>query len=314
MSGRWHIVGIPCLLMVTLLLPATARSARRPPPPEVVTLNTDDGLSLTLTYYPSLEGKDATPVVMLHDHKDTRSLFGSLAKRLQSPGEGEKHPSFAVVTVDLRGHGASTQRLLPGGGREEVDAAKLSKNLVADMIQFDMKAVRKFLVTKNDAGKLNLNKLCLVGTGMGANVAATWGAVDWAWPPLAVGKQGQDVKALVLISPRWKYQGTLLQNALRMNAFKRGVAWCIICGKEEPRVLADADRLYKQLERYHPELPSARDPRPRGLEELVWDSALQGGDLLSQVGKPIEDAIILFLTENVANQDYPWIERRTRLD
>jgi pimeloyl-ACP methyl ester carboxylesterase len=314
MNGRWHVVSFSLLVVATLLLPAEAQSQSRAPAPEVVLLDTDDGVRLTLTYYPSREGKDATPVLMLHDQKDTRAIFGTMAARLQSPREGEKHPSFAVVTVDLRGHGGSTRRQLPGGVREEIDAAKLTKNLVADMIRFDLKAVRKFLVTKNDAGKLNLNKLCLVGAGMGANVAANWAAVDWAWPPLAVGKQGQDVKGLVLISPRWKYQGTLMQNVLRMNAMKRDVAWCIICGEKDPRVLADADRLYKQLERFHPEPRSRTAGRPRGLEELVWDSSLQGGDLLSQIGKPLEDAIIQFLTDNVADQEYPWIERRTRLD
>lgn len=314
MNGRWQIVGLSLLLSATLLLPAAAQTRGRAGPPEVVTLDTDDGVRLTLTYYPSWEGKNATPVVMLHDHKDTRAIFGSLASRLQSPEEGEKRPSFAVVAVDLRGHGSSTRQLLPDGGREELDAAKLTTNLVADMIQFDMKEVRKFLVTKNDEGKLNLNKLCLVGAGMGANIAATWAAVDWAWPPLAVGKQGQDVKALVLISPRWKYQGTLLQDALRMDAMKRGVAWCIICGEKDSRVLADADRLYKQLERYHPEPRSTLAERPRGLDELVWDSRLQGGDLLTQIGKPLEDAVIQFLTENVAEQEDPWIERRARLE
>ena len=66
------------------------------------------------------------------------------------------------------------------------------------MAALDMEAVRKFLVDKNDAGELNLNKLCLVGSGMGASVAANWAVQDWSAPPLAVGKQGQDVKALVL--------------------------------------------------------------------------------------------------------------------
>lgn len=308
------VAGTSLLLTAVVVLPAGAQPRGRAPAPEGEVLQTDDGVQLSLTYYPSWEGKDATPVVMLHDHKDTRAVFGALAERMQAPSAEDDHPSFAVVTVDLRGHGDSTRRLLPGGVTNEVDASRLTRNLMLDMVQFDMKAVRKFLVTKNDEGELNLNKLCLLGAGMGANVAATWGAVDWAWPPLAVGKQGQDVKGLVLISPRWKYQGLPMQQALRMDAYKRGAAWCIIYGREDSRVKSDAMRIVKQLERFHPEPGSGRARRPSGLKELAWDSKLQGGSLLSQIGQPLEDAIIDFLTNNVAEQDYAWIERRSRLD
>lgn len=314
MNASWRIAGLSLLLAAASCLSAEAQPHGRAPAPEVVTLTTDDGVQLVLTYYASSQGKEATPVVLLHDHKDTQAVFASLAERLQSPGEGDKHPSFAVVTVDLRGHGGSTQRILPDGERQEVDAAKLNKNLVGGMVASDMKAVRKFLVTKNDAGKLNLNKLCLVGAGMGASVAATWGAIDWSWPPLAVGKQGQDVKALVLISPRWKYQGLLMQNALKLQPYKRAVAWFIICGREDSRVRADASRLFKQLERYHPEPESTRADRPRGLQALGWESSLQGDNLLSQAGKPLEDAIVEFLTDNVAEQEFPWSARRNRID
>ena len=37
-----------------------------------------------------------------------------------------------------------------------------------------MEAVRRFLVKENDKGELNLNSLTLLGSGMGANVAAYW--------------------------------------------------------------------------------------------------------------------------------------------
>jgi pimeloyl-ACP methyl ester carboxylesterase len=308
------VAGLSLLLTVVGVNPAWAQPRSRAPAPEVVILDTDDGVQLSLTYYPSWEGKEATPVLMLADHKDTRAVFAALAARMQSPTREDNYPSFAVVTVDLRGHGDSTRRLLPGGVTDEVDASRLTRNLLVDMVQFDMKAVRKFLVTKNDEGQFNLNKLCLVGSGLGANVAATWGAVDWSWPPLAVGKQGQDVKGVVLISPRWKYQGLSMQQALRLEPYKSDVAWCIIYGREDDRMKSDATRIVKQLERFHPEPQSARAERPSGLTVLAWDSKLQGSSLLSQIGKPLEDSIIDFLTSNIAEQDYPWIERRSRLD
>ncbi len=63
------------------------------------------------------------------------------------------------------------------------------------MIDQDLEACKSFLMDKNNAGELNINKLCVVGVEMGAVVAVDWAAWDWHWPRLATGKQGQDVKA-----------------------------------------------------------------------------------------------------------------------
>ena len=93
----------------------------------------------------------------------------TLAQRLQSPGQEDSHPSFAVVTVDLRGHGGSIKQTAPNGATREIDAARINKQDIVGMLA-DMEAVRSFLVGKNDAGELNLNKLSLVGIGMGATV------------------------------------------------------------------------------------------------------------------------------------------------
>src|SRR5262249_33658905 len=154
------------------------------------------------------EAKQTTPVVLLHDYKSSRSVFAQLAEKLQSPGNKEPgRPSIAVVTVDLRAHGESLKQVFADGSPVDLDPAKLNKDSLIAMATADMDAVRSFLVDKNDAGELNLNKLCLVGSGMGASVAANWALTDWSYPPLAVGKQGQDVKAVVLISPRWSYNG-----------------------------------------------------------------------------------------------------------
>jgi pimeloyl-ACP methyl ester carboxylesterase len=310
-------IAVALLLVFVIAASAHAQRLSRVPPPKPDSLTTDDGVQLAITYYASTEGKNATPVVMLHDYKGSRAIFAPLAQRLQSPGEKGDQPSFAVVTVDLRGHGDSTRQMLPYGQEEEIDAAKLNKNDFLAMVALDMKAVRKFLVTKNDAGELNLNKLCLVGTGLGASVAANWAATDWAWPPLAVGKQGQDVKALVLISPRWKDRGLSMQTIMRpgpfREQFRREVAWLLVYGKENPRVQGDCARIFKQLERYHPDASAADAGHPSDLVALGWPSSLQGDSLLSQVGTPINDRIVEFLTVHVAKEQFPWISRRDRL-
>jgi pimeloyl-ACP methyl ester carboxylesterase len=286
--------------------------------PEIVAIATKDGAQLALTYYKSPirpgtpEAKQVTPVVLLHDHLESRAAYASLAQRLQFRGdEPEPGPAFAVIAVDLRGHGDSTKQILPNGAQQAMDAGRLHDRAgIAAMITLDMEAVRSWLVTKNDEGAFNLNKLCLVGAGMGATVATNWAAQDWAAPPLAVVKQGQDVKALALISPRWSYRGVTMQAPMAQAALKQNAAWLIISGAEDADVMADVRRLNSQLVRFHPE---TKTPGATGLRVIGWPSGLQGGKLLAQHGVDIEKQIVAFLTQHVATLELPWISRRDRL-
>ena len=313
-------VGSALLLALGLAVvsPAAAQSGNAPPP-EVVSLVTKDGVQLKCTYFPaavrrgSAEAKQVTPVVLLHDSKGTRAMFTPLAERLQSPSEGEPaRPSFAVVAVDLRAHGESTKQVY-NGNQIDLDPARLGKNDLIAMAVYDMEAVRSFLVERNDAGEMNLNKLSIIGSGMGASVAANWAVQDWTAPPLAVGKQGQDVKALVLVSPRWSYNGLSMQLPMKSRPLKQNVAWMLIYGENDAKVKADALRIKKQLERFHPAADQAGAQRPSGLVEVKLATKLQGDSLLSQVGTNVEQQIVKFLVENVANVQRPWTSQRDRL-
>jgi hypothetical protein len=74
----------------------------------------------------------------------------------------------------------------------------------------DMELLRKFLVKENDAGNLNLNKLCIVGAEMGASVASYYAAYDWTTVRREANRRpapSQDVKGLFLISPDWDFKG-----------------------------------------------------------------------------------------------------------
>jgi pimeloyl-ACP methyl ester carboxylesterase len=280
---------------------------------------TRDGVQLHLTYFPSNfragtpEAKQAAPVILLHDHKETRANFTTLAEELQSGLNGrKKRPSFAVVLVDLRGHGESTVQVLPDGGQVDIDAARLTKPGLQAMAAYDMEAVRSFLVERNDAGELNLNKLCVIGAGMGASVAANWALQDWTAPPLAIGKQGQDVKALVLISPRWSYNGLSFQAPMRFRPLKENVSWLLMYGAEDAKVKADVERIRKQLERFHPTSDGAAQSNGP-LQVVAWPSKLQGGTLVSRLGAQVDPKIIEFLIEQVARRQQPWTSRLARI-
>jgi pimeloyl-ACP methyl ester carboxylesterase len=304
-------------LIAVLTGPATPVSAQTVGP-EVVQLRTGDGVQLVITYYASTSrpgtpaARQVTPVVMLHDHKDTRAIFGPLATLLQTPPQDDPmRASFAVVAIDLRGHGDSTKQIFGARGQQDLDAAKISKADVYSMAALDMEEVRRFLVTKNDEGVLNLNKLCLLGSGMGANVAANWAVEDWRVPPLAVGKQGQDVKALVMISPRWSFQGLSMQGPMRLRPLKEQAAWMLVYGSEEPEVVTDIRRIEKQLKPFHPDTDGDGAARPADFVVMAVPSKLQGDNLLTKLGDQVNDRILNFLIENVASKNLPWAARRT---
>ncbi len=311
MNREYRVLWLVCLLLAPVwsaVSPLLAADDAKEP--EVISLTTKDGVGLKVTYYASSLGKQATPVILLADRKDSRSVYDNLAKRLQSPGKDDNHKSFAVLAVDLRGHGDSTKQSLPNGQTRQIDASKLGRKEVAAIVQFDMAAIRRFLVKKNDAGNLNLNRLSIVGAGLGASVAVNWAAIDWSFPPLAVGKQGQDVKALVLVSPKWTYQGLQLNQALRQPGVQQEIAFLIMYGKRDRRLVTDAKRIKKQLERYHPEPENPEPEKPNSLTFLTPDVGLQGTQFLTEAGRDAEDQIIQFLSFHVTDKDLEWTSRK----
>lgn len=309
---RFSISVLLGLFLAVYCFSATRCWAQRSSEPEVEvkTLTTKDGVQLEITYYPSTAGKDAVPVVMLHDFKESRAVYKGLAQRLAEPGKNDKHDSFAVVTVDLRGHGKSVSQRSVSGEERQLEAAKLRKRDFEAMVIGDMEAVRKFLVNENDAGRLNLNRLAVIGTGLGASVGMNWAYIDWSMKPLATVKQGQDIKTMIMISPRWKQNGLLMQNAVKLPGLRSDVAALLMYGAKNRRVASDAKRIVGQLQRYHESPDSVEDGKLASLINLGNDTELQGTDWLKRGGKKAEDFMIRFLTQHTADPDFPHLIRR----
>jgi len=302
----WLVVVVGCWQMSNVAAQGRRRSGGDA---EEVSLTTKDGVQLKADFYPSSMGKDAVPIVMLHDFKENRKVFSALARALQTPA-GDEQPSHAVLTVDLRGHGESTTQTAPNGQSRELETDRLGKNDFRDMVSFDMEAVRKFLVTKNDAGQLNLNKLTLLGSGLGANVATAWSAVDWSTPKLANRKQGQDLKGLILISPEWGHRGLPMLKPLRHPGVREKISMLIIYGEEDRRSSKDASTINKNLERWHP-LPPPEDRREKqDLVVLGLPTALKGTRLVTDADFGMLPDIERFLNYRLTKQDFEWIRRR----
>ena len=309
------------LLALTLLslLPASlAAQTPRLAPPEVITLTTKDGVQLRITYYPSNAGTEAVPVVLLHDFNETRAVFEPLASVLHAPprpsGDAAGAPpamaSRAVVTVDLRGHGQSKTAYDPGGVAVKLDASRFDFADFQDMVLYDMEAVRSFLVERNDARQLNLNKLCLVGAGMGANVAVLAAAKDWATPPLPVRKQGQDVQALVLLSPRWNFRGLALNDALKFPPIRQQLSIYLAYGARDAKVADECENILEIFERYHPEPPRDRVLELKDLYFFAPETRLQGSELLNSREFALTPKIVHFIEARLGRVDFPYVPRK----
>jgi len=287
------------LLLATLLLmarPAVARQANNneePPEPEDVSLTTSDGVELKVTFFPGTEGKQSVPVILLHDYKEQRGRFLDLANRLQQAG-------FAVLLPDLRGHGESTH---VEGMKIDLTADHLNKQQFIRMVKDDLETLKRFLVAKNNEEQLNVDKLCVVGAGMGAVVAINWAALDWSWPVLTSGKQGQDVKALVLISPPQSFRGLTTSQALSTEALKKRIAIFLAIGRNGKRAKSQAKRIYNQLHRTR-----STEEKER-LQTVGYSTSLQGTKLLKKEFS-LEKDVVNFLTTMVADQSIPWASRR----
>lgn len=280
------------------------------PKPQDLILQTGDGLELALTYYPGLHEKQTIPVVLLHGWKQNRNEFKDLAPALQRMG-------YAVIVPDLRGHGDS-KRYKWAGRDETLDAAKMPIWQFGQMVRQDLKTVKDFLWRKNNAGELNLDKLCLIGSDMGASVAlgfAAYDAVGYDINTVYYGplKLGRFVKALVLISPKWKFSGLPLGAVIGNPAVQKDISMLILAGNQDPRALAEAKRVHDVFERFHP-IPTGDDKLDKQtlfLGEL--DTSLQGTKLLDpkfNLQGIIADFLYRRMVKSDESKNWTWKARK----
>jgi len=261
-------------------------------------LVTRDGVQLTATFYPGNRGQESVPVILLHMSKGDRKEYAGLAPYLQEQG-------CAVLVPDLRGHGSSTV-VFVGNTTRELDAARMPPEQFTRMVTYDMETLRSFLKKKDGEGELDIEKLCLVGAEMGASVAVCWARNDWSWPPLlGQGKQGQYVKAMVLISPKWTFPGLKLRDALAHPAVRSKLSVLIVVGAGSSRDVADAKRVYSVLKPFHPDPPPGEATEKQDLFFGRLSTKLQGTKMLGVRALNLERSIARFIELRLTNKTFP---------
>lgn len=248
--------------------PPTAGSAAKPAQdtPERLQLETSDGVEVAAWHYPLPE--NAAPlgtVILLHDLGGSHRTVEPLAKSLQAAG-------CTVVAPDLRGHGQSLLKSLPAS---DSDQAKMLKKPDFEMIaassggrmrdqsglRGDVECVRNWIHQQVAAGRLVEAPLFVVGSGLGASLAASWTAADSLWPDIASGPQGREVAGLVMISPAFAIKGYSLGPSLASEALKRSVPVLVIAAADD----RDAIKVFDQMKRQRPrEWFDGRHPNTAG--------------------------------------------------
>lgn len=177
---------------------------------ERVEIKTQDGLSLIGTYYPVKDVKSPPAVVVLHMLGRNRGDWNKYARYLQRDG-------IAVLSLDIRGHGESTDFL-------KVSWRLFKKDDYYNLPE-DLSAVYDFLLKEK---KINKKKIALLGVAMGSNIALNYAV------------KNQDISSLVMVSPGLDYKGIKTEQAI-IDYGERPVY--LITTKRDPYSLSSSEIL-----------------------------------------------------------------------
>jgi pimeloyl-ACP methyl ester carboxylesterase len=264
------------VLAAALVSPAYGQAAKKEklPEPEDLTLETKDGVSLRCTYYPGTAKKASIPVILLHGWEGKRSEYDGLALALQNLGH-------TIIVPDLRGHGQSTVVRLANGDTETIDLEKFRQKELEAMV-LDVERCKKFLLEKNNEGECNIESLCVVGAELGAIVAMHWAAYDWNKARLPAYKLGQDVKALVLLTPLASFKGLTTREALANPVIRSKLSIMLVAGNQDSKGLAEAKRMHKSFESARPKVDNDPDEQKKKLDLFLAEAetSLTGTKLL----------------------------------
>lgn len=310
------IVGM-FVLAISYVIPANAQNAAKNddppklPVPEDINRETKDGVALKMTYFGGTLGKKSVPIILLHGWGGQRGDMEALALRLQSLGH-------TCLTIDMRGHGQSMKvKSVLKGEIVYKDIDKDKFRLVDFMgMNYDIEAGKKFLLEKNNAGECNIEALGIVACDVMCSAAMQWSIADWSAPVLPAFKQGQDVKALVLLSPAPAFKNFDGNDFFVNPVTRKQLSVMLVAGNEDAKYFGETKRLHSKLQNFHPK-PTGDpdiDRKQQDLFMITPDTELQGSKLLSRA-LPIVNNIANFLNLRlVERQDqYSWSDRKSPL-
>ncbi len=278
------------------------------PPPERVLLESKDGVELRADWFAGVDGKETMPIILVHDWDGERRDLKAFAEKVR------KELSAAVIVPDLRGHGEST---FVKGSEKELDRKRFKKTQMLTMAE-DIDSCRRFLQKKNDLGELNLDLLTVVVSGKNCVHAVNWCISDWSWEPIGGIKQGQNVKALVMVSPRKKFKSMSITAGLKTPLFTRragALPVLVVWGEDDEISNKDGTTIHDGLKKSRREPTEYESANERNKKQTVYQMVLPtdavGTDLINEKSNKMLSATKAFfeLTVLARKDDYAWQSR-----
>lgn len=238
---------LPCLLA---LLPTLPLRAEDPPPlPRRVELRTSDRFQLTATFHASNRAS-APGLVLAHAEGGSGQDWAPLLPRLKQAG-------YAILVLDLRGHGASTA----GGKLDQatMSRAKLEKTCAA--MSEDVIAAVAFLRAER---AVDPARIALLGAGVGASTA------------LKVLARDERLRGAALLSPGLKTMGVKIKQLAKPHPGRRllivasrGDAEGVACLEAFAAATEPTDGVTTRL--FETKAPGPDAPPPRGTGLLTQE-------------------------------------------
>jgi pimeloyl-ACP methyl ester carboxylesterase len=237
---------------------------------------------LNASYYPSRLGTGAAVVMLVHEKDRSSKDFEDKILDFdgQAFAEGLQKQGYAVLSLDLRGHGGNPRRSL---------ASKDWKMMVGDL-----QAAYTFLIDRHNRGELNLSRLGVVALGEGANLVATWANIQGA----AVSSQARisDLGGIVLISPMVDAQSQGLRAQQAMTVLAPRIPLLVLAGERDT---ASAELV---------KAAKAAVIRPRTNKVELYPSSLHGFKLL-RLEPNVTGTILKFFDETIKAKAEEWEPR-----
>lgn len=175
---------------------------------------TEDGVEIVGSMWIP-EQEQSPAVILLHMLAKTRADWDDMALSFVNKG-------YAVVSIDLRGHGESTMQ-----DGSVIDVHQFTEDDFQNMV-LDVKAVLKGL--RNNV-RIDSTRIAIIGASIGANVALQAAAAD------------PQIPVVVLLSPGKSYRGIRTDTAL-LDYGKRPI---LIAASDEDEYAANSSRYLREL-------------------------------------------------------------------